>query len=159
MSSLKLYARYGSTELPGWAAGRATACVTSASHVLRVRADRGLAQLEDHELGRLDRRDPDDRDHLARVADLRRVGLLVALDEERLLRGGAEQRAVAPHPGQERADVPPDRPPQQLVVGLEDDPPGTVPDGLLEHREQAAHVEVAPFARLGGQGPGAPDAD
>ena len=38
------------------------------------------------------------------VADLRRVVLLVALDEERLAGRAAEQRAVAPDPAQEHRD-------------------------------------------------------
>src|SRR5437868_13586802 len=45
-----------------------------------------LADLEDHELRRLDRGDAHHHPHLAGVDHLRRVGLVVALDEERLLR-------------------------------------------------------------------------
>ena len=48
---------------------------------------------EDHELGRLHRRDADLADDLAGLDHLGRVGLGVALDEERLRGRGAEQRA------------------------------------------------------------------
>src|ERR1051326_3897804 len=127
MSSLKLYDRTGSTRLPGCAAGAAVISDMSASQAFCLGADGRLAELEDDEFGRLDRRDADLGHHHARVADRGRVGLLVALDEERLGRRTAHQRAVAPHAGEERADVTADRPPQQLVVGLEDDPAGAVP--------------------------------
>ena len=64
-----------------------------------------LGDAEDDELGRLHRRDADLDDDLALVDRLGRVGLGVALDVERLLGGGAEQRAVAPQAPQERADA------------------------------------------------------
>src|SRR6266542_4562381 len=70
---------------------------------------RVLRDPEDHELGRLDRRDPELDGEDAGVAVLRRVVLLVALDVERLGRGAAEQRAVPPHPAQEHGDRPPHR--------------------------------------------------
>src|SRR4051812_36264717 len=61
-----------------------------------------LADTEDDELGRLDRRDPDLDHELALVDRLRRVGLRVALDVERLGGRRAEQRARLPKAPQER---------------------------------------------------------
>src|SRR5882724_7068199 len=118
MRSLKLYARNGSTQLPGCAAGAAVAgvgCVMSASQGFGVGTDGRLAESEDHELGRLHRGDADLGDDHARVADLRRVGLRVALHEEGFAGRTAHQRAVPPHAGEERVDVPADRAPEQLV--------------------------------------------
>src|SRR5262245_36903069 len=60
-----------------------------------------LADTEDHELGRLDRADPDLDHDLARFDHVLRVGVGVALDEERLAGGGPEQRALAPRAGEE----------------------------------------------------------
>src|SRR5262245_47787326 len=114
-SNLKLYARYGSCGTPGWA-------VMSGSCRLDRRQVGGLAQLEDRKLRRFHRRDPDQRHHPSLVPDLGRVGLGVALDEERLLRGLPDQGAVAPDVGEERAAVAPQRRPQRVVVGLEDRP-------------------------------------
>src|SRR5215472_2686940 len=55
-----------------------------------------LRDAEHDELGRLDRRDPDVDGEDPGVPVLRRVVLVVALDEERLLRGAAVERAAAP---------------------------------------------------------------
>src|SRR5687767_2936870 len=63
-----------------------------------------LAEAEDHELRRLDRADADLADDLPGLDDLRRVGLGVALHEERLVRRGPEQHALAPHVRQEVRD-------------------------------------------------------
>ena len=52
----------------------------------RAAAAAELAQAEDHELGRLHRRDADLADDLPGLDHVGRVGLGVALDEERLLR-------------------------------------------------------------------------
>ena len=104
-----------------------------------------LGDAEDDELGWLDRRDADHHHELTGVDHLGRVGLLVALDEEGLLGGASEQRAVAPHAGEEGADVAADLVPQELVVGFEHDPVGALDDRLLDHVEEPAHVEVAPL--------------
>src|SRR5688500_11923904 len=117
-----------------------------------------LADPEDHELGRLHRREADLDDQLARVDDLGRVGLGVALDVERLLRSRPHQGARAPQERQERGDRPLHALPEAMVVGLEDDPLGRALDRRLHHDEQAADVDVAP-ARIRRQGAGAPDAD
>ena len=55
-----------------------------------------LADAEDHELGRLDRRDADQADQPAVVEIVLRHRRAVAADEERLLGLVAEQRAVLP---------------------------------------------------------------
>src|SRR4051794_9059482 len=93
-------------------------------------AARELAQAEDHELGRLDRRDADPANALPRLDDLGRVGLRVALDEERLAGRAAEERAAAPHAREEVLRRDPQRHPQRGVVGLEDAPLRALHDGL-----------------------------
>src|SRR3954470_14627478 len=128
------------------------------SLVDEARAAGELGEPEDHELGRLDRRHPDLAHDLAGVDSLRRVGLPVALDVERLVGRQPEQRPLAPLVDEECADRAADAGPQGVVVRFEDDPLGPVQDGLLEVVEQPPDVEVAPF-RLGGQGARAPDAD
>src|ERR1044071_34146 len=103
--SLKLYSRNGSPQLLGCAAAPAVAgagCVMSASQGFGVGTDGRLAESEDHELGRLHRGDADLGDDHARVADLRRVGLRVALHEEGLAGRTAHERAIAPDAGEER---------------------------------------------------------
>src|SRR4029079_2654418 len=121
MTSLKLYARYGSIHTPGWAAaagasgGVAAASATVASLRLDLRARGALADLEHHELGRLHGCDPDDGDDLARVDDLGRIGLLVAFHEERFTGRPAHQGTVEPDAGQEGADIAADRLPELPV--------------------------------------------
>src|SRR5512146_365265 len=55
-----------------------------------------LADAEDHELGRLDRRHADFNDQTAEIARLGRVELVVALDVEGFFRRAAEQRPIPP---------------------------------------------------------------
>src|SRR5262245_57278415 len=111
MSSLKLYARSGSTSAPGCAPGSCgggvSACFGSATgRLLRLlRTARVLADAEDDELRRLHRRDANDGNQLARVHDLGRVGLVVTLHEVRLLLRPAHQGAVPPQPLEEGAHV------------------------------------------------------
>src|SRR5262247_973623 len=109
-----------------------------------------LCELEDDELGRLHRRHADLAGDLAQVDGLGRVGLVVALDEERLGGRRAEQGALAPLHHQERGDRAPDLGPQVAVVGLEHHPVGVVEDRLLQIVEQPAHVHVTP-GRVAGQ--------
>src|SRR4029453_3230709 len=115
-----------------------------------------LGELEDDELGGLHRGDADLAGDLPEVDGLGRVGLVVALDEEGLGRGGGEQCALAPFHDQERGDGAPDLGPQVAVVGLEHHPVGVVEDRLLQVVEQPTHVDVAP-RRVAGEGAGAPD--
>src|SRR5467141_1358151 len=117
-----------------------------------------LADAEDDELRRLHRSDADLADHLAGVDHLRRVGLGVALDVERLLRSLAHQRARVVDAQQEGGDVPGDPLPERLVVGLEDHPLRADLDRLLDHQEQAADVDVPP-RRVAGDRARAPDTD
>src|SRR3954468_5393662 len=165
MTSLKLYARYGSIHTPGCAAaagasgGVAAASATCSSLRLDLHATGVLADPEDHELGRLHRRDADDRDHRPRVDDLGRVGLLIAFHEECFAGCPAHQRAVEPDPREECPDVASDRLPQLAVIRLEDDPPGRLRDRLLDHVEEPPHVEIPPFAGSVREGPGTPNPD
>src|SRR6266511_4660670 len=111
MTSLKLYARNGSTQAPGCApdagaaGGVAAGSATCASFSFDLHATGVLADAEDHELSGLDGCDADDRDDHPGVDHVGRVRLVVALDEERFAGGPAHERAVAPHAGQERAHV------------------------------------------------------
>src|SRR5262245_20356562 len=114
-----------------------------------------LCELEDDELGRLHRRHADLAGDLAQVDGLGRVGLVVALDEERLGGRRAEQGALAPLHHQERGDRAPDLGPQVAVVVLEHHPVGVVEDRLLQIVEQPAHVHVTP-GRVAGQRPRPP---
>src|SRR3954454_24199277 len=164
MTSLKLYARYGSTHVPGAAPlGGAAGGVGAASGTLSLRVDLHatgvLTDAEDDELGWLDRRNADDRHDHSRIDDVVGGGFLVALDEERFLGRAAHECAVAPPTRQEGADVAADRFPQCSIVGLEDDPARRLGDRLLYHVDQAGHVEVAPLARGIVQRARAPDAD
>src|SRR5262245_47371067 len=90
-----------------------------------------LSELEDDELGRLHRGDADLAGDLPEVDGLGRVGLVVALDEEGLGRGRAEEGALAPLHDQERGDGAAHLGPQVPVVGLEHHPVGVVEDRLL----------------------------
>ena len=101
---------------------------------------------------------PISTDDLAGVDDLRRVGLRVALDVERLS-GVAPNSAPSRHTReQERVDRAADALPQSRVVRLEDDPLGALEDRLLEVVEEPADVEVAP-RRVARERARAPDAD
>src|SRR5437764_1545862 len=114
-----------------------------------------LADAEDDEFRRLHRSDADLADHLARVDDLRRVGLGVALHVERLFRRLAHQRARVVDAQEERGDVARHPLPQRLVVRLEHHPLGPDLDRLLDHQEEAADVDVAP-RRIAGDGARSP---
>src|SRR3712207_2612806 len=107
-------------------------------------AARELGQAEDDELGGLHRSDTDLAHDLPRVDSLGGVGLAVALEVERLVRGETEQGALAPLVDQEGADRAADPGPQGVVVGLEHDPLGAVEDRLLQVVEESTHVEVSP---------------
>src|SRR5689334_13736358 len=117
-----------------------------------------LAEAEHHELGRLHRRDADLADDLAGLDHVGRVGLRVALDEERLLRGGPEERAVTPRAHEEVRRRDPQLHPQPLVVGLEHRPLRALHDRLGDVVEEPPDVDVAPLG-VAGERAGAPDAD
>src|ERR1044072_4354397 len=122
------------------------------------RAGGVLGEAEDHELGRLGGCDADLADDLAGLDDLGRVGLRVALDEVRLLRRGAEQRALAPGPREEVRHRDPELDPQLLVVGLEHAPLRALHDRLGDVVEEPPDVDVAPLG-VAGERAGAPDPD
>src|SRR3954470_1387284 len=130
----------------------------SRSFLLGAAARGHLADTEDDEFCRLHRRQTDLDDQMTDVHDLRRIGLLVALDVEGLLRRLAHEGAVAPHEGEEARDGAVDPLPELLIVGLEHDPLGRALDRRLHHDEEAANVDVAP-RRIRRQRAGAPDAD
>src|SRR5690348_8031619 len=85
----------GTVRLLSWAGQSGPASLFEAGAVGELRDP------EDHELRGLHRCHTDLDGEDAHVPVLRRVVLLVALDEERLRRALAEQRAVAPHAAQE----------------------------------------------------------
>src|SRR5713101_6343539 len=101
-----------------------------------------LGEAEDHELGRLHGGHADLADHHAGIDRLRRVGLVVTLDEERLVRREAEQRPLAPFVHEECGDGAPNLRPEPVVVRLEDRPLRPPEDGLLQVVEEAADVDV-----------------
>src|SRR5690349_9252687 len=70
--------------------------LASTGSLLDAAAGRHLADAEDDEFRGLHRGETDLANQLAGVHHLGWVGLGVALDVERLLRGGAHERAVAP---------------------------------------------------------------
>src|SRR5882757_9219505 len=77
---------------------------------------RELGQLEDDELRWLDWSHTDLADDHPGIDGLRRVGLVVTLDEEGLVRRQTEQGALAPLVDEERRDGPPHLGPQRVVV-------------------------------------------
>src|SRR4051812_19062156 len=81
-----------------------------------------LRELEDDELRRLDRSDTDLTHDHAGVDALGRVGLAVALDEERLVGRQPEQCTLAPLVHEEGADRTADARPQCRIVRLEHHP-------------------------------------
>src|SRR6266545_4469462 len=137
MTSLKLYARNGSTQAPGCApdagaaGGVAAGSATCASFSFDLHATGVLADAEDHELSGLDGCDADDRDDHPGVDHVGRVRLVVALD----------------------------RLPELVFVRLEHDPARRFGDRLLDHVEEASHVQVAPLAGRLVERPGAPEHD
>src|SRR5213080_1442328 len=121
-------------------------------------AARELGDLEDDELRRFHRGDPDLDDELARVDRLRGVHLAVALDVERFAGGGPKERAVAPDANQEGADGALDPLPERHVVRLEDHPLGAQQDGALDVIEEPADVDIPP-RRIAGERARAPNPD
>src|SRR5271154_6658751 len=81
-----------------------------------------LAQAEDHEFRRLDGRDPDLANDLAGLDQLRRIGLSVALDVERLGRRSPEQGPGSVDAGEEAAHIRRETAPQTFVVRFEHTP-------------------------------------
>src|SRR5690606_1132256 len=97
-----------------------------------------LLDLDDDELGRLERGEPDHDVDDPEVDVGLGGGLLVALHEVRLPRGPPLERALAEQGLQERPDVQPDLRPQRLVVRLEHDPLRPPVETLLEEQREPA---------------------
>src|SRR5262249_37078166 len=70
------------------------------------------------------------------------IGLIVALDIERLCGCAAEQSAITPHRGQECGHVAYNLRPQGTVVRLEYHPLRTFINGFPQEKQSAAHVDV-----------------
>src|SRR5262245_51947964 len=125
ISSLKLYARYGSTRTPvcAVAAPCSFPCCAASGIATSLGRDIGaghtLADFENDELCRFDRSESDHDVHTAGVNLLRRVGLFVAFDEEGLLRRASHQRALSVNQRQKRLDVAGDPRPERMIVRLE----------------------------------------
>ena len=73
----------------------------------------------------------------------------VALDEVRVARRRALERALAEQVLHERADVEPDLRPQRLVVRLEHHPLRPAVEALFDVERQSPHRDVLPFATRG----------
>ena len=121
-------------------------------HALLMSRAGELLQPDDDELGRLQRREPDDDVDDAEVDVVLRRRLGVALDEVRLARRRALEGALAEQVVHERADVEPDLRPERLVVRLEHHPLRPAEQALLEEERRAPHGDVLP---LGGERVGA----
>src|SRR5215212_929474 len=92
-------------------------CATAASSRLDLAGD--LLDAQNDELRGLERRESDEDVHDAAVDVVLCGCLAVALDEVRLARARALERALSEQRLHERADVEPDLGPQRLVVALE----------------------------------------
>src|SRR4051812_32100772 len=118
-STRNLNAPYGlSRTIAGMSSSSPLRCPSAA----RVGGE--LADAEDHELRRLDRRDPDEADQPAVVEVVLRHRGAVAAHEVRLLRRGAQECAGAPLDVEEVLHGAADVAPQRLAVGLEHRPLG-----------------------------------
>ena len=108
-----------------------------------------LLDLDDDELGRVERRKAHQDVHDALVDAGLRIVLRVALDEVGLLRRGSLECALQEQSLHEGADVEPDLAPERLVVGLEDHPLRAVVQAGLEEKRQPPDRNVLPLrARL-----------
>src|SRR5215218_299360 len=118
-------------------------CATAASSRLDLAGD--LLDPQNDELGGLQRREPDEDVHDAAVDVVLGGRLAVALDEVRLARAGALERALAEERLHERTDVEPDLRPQRLVVPLEDDPLRAAVEALLDEEREPPDRHVLPL--------------
>src|SRR5207248_850250 len=103
---------------------------TASSSDLKRQAE--LLNVDQNELGRLERGEPDEDVDDPPVDVVLRVVLPVALDQVRLLRRAPLEHPLPEPRVHERADVEPDRRPQRLVVGLENHPLRTAIETLLD---------------------------
>src|SRR5262245_62448704 len=96
-----------------------------------------LHDAEDDELSGLRRRDADLGDYPPEIHGFGRIGFIVALDVEGLVRRGADQGPGQPLQAQERREVTLDALPQGPVVRLKDDPRRSVENRLAQKNEQS----------------------
>src|SRR3954454_65044 len=136
-STRKLNCAYGRSRL--------AAMSRSLSRSLLLCVARPLADPEDHELGRLQRRDADQADEAAVVEVVLRQRRPVAPDEVRRLGLVAEQRSHLELVEEEVRDGAADVRPQRLSVRLEHGPLRAPVDRVLEVREVPADVDVLPL--------------
>src|SRR5579859_5447773 len=119
-----------------------------------------LTDLDDDELGGLDRVDADLHIQASGIAGFHGVVGRVACHIERGIRSLAEEHSRSPLQREERPNVAPDFAPQALIVWLEYRPLRATVQRLLEEVEHAADVDVFP-GRIAGCGDraGAPHQD
>src|SRR5262249_6223550 len=111
-----------------------------------------LLNLDDHELGGLERRKPDQDVDNTQIDVVLRGGLFVALDEVGFARRAPLKGALPEEVLHERANVEPDLRPKRLVVRLEDHPLRAAIKALFDEERRAPHWDVFP---LGSQAVGA----
>src|SRR5687767_2883654 len=124
----------GRNSLP--AANSAAAAGGACLRLLPVVAAGAHTKSENHELGRLDRRDANLANEPAVVDIVLRHRCPIALDEECIVGPTPDETAVPPYPGEKVLDRLADRRPRRLRVGFEHDPLQTPVDRLLEEDEQ-----------------------
>src|SRR5215212_8382362 len=127
---------------------------------LRLHPAGHLLDLDDDELGGLERSEADEDVDDAEVDVILGRGLSVALDEVSLSRRAPLKGALAEEVLHEGADVQPYLSPQRLVVRLEDHPLQVAIQGLLEEQGEPPHGDVLPLRgqTVGAvEGPRSPD--
>src|SRR5215213_5406817 len=112
--------------------------VAIAPHPSTLEIAGDLLNLDDDELGGLERSEADLDVDDAEVAVVLRRRLAVALDVESLVRRAALERPLAEEVHHEGVEVEPDLGPQRLVVRLEDDPLRAAEQRLFEEEREAA---------------------
>src|SRR5215211_4939143 len=106
---------------------------------------RYLLDLDDHELGGLERRESDDDVHDAAIDVALRRRFLVAFDEVRVPWRAALERALAEQVLHERAEIQAQLRPERLVVRLEDGPLAAAVEAFLDEQREPPHGHVLPL--------------
>ena len=104
-----------------------------------------LLDLDDHELGGLERCESDDDVDDAAIDIALRRGFFVALDEVGVARRRALECALSEQVVHERSDVEPNLRPKRLVVGFEDHPLQSAIKSLLYEQRRTADGNIFPF--------------
>src|SRR5262249_31992225 len=104
-----------------------------------------LLNLDDHELGGLERRKSEQDVDNTQIDVVLRGGLFVALDEVGFARRAPLKGALPEEVLHERADVEPDLRPKRLVVRLEDHPLRAAIKALFDEERRAPHRDVFPL--------------